>query len=143
MGVVKLQNALEIAENSNQDLVMIAPQAQPPVCRIMDYGKFKFEQTKKEKEAKKKQKIIDIKEIRMTPNTDTHDFNTKIDHALKFLKDGDKVKVTIRFRGREVAHSSSAEVMLKRFAELCSEVSQVEKPAKLEGRNMTMFLAAK
>jgi translation initiation factor IF-3 len=141
--VVKLQQALEIAEKSNHDLVMIAPQAQPPVCRVMDYGKFKFEQTKKEKEAKKKQKIIDIKEIRMTPNTDTHDFNTKVGHALKFLKDGDKVKVTIRFRGREVVHSSSAEIMLKKFAELCSEVSVMEKSAKLEGRNMTMFLAAK
>lgn len=143
MGIVKLEHALEIAETSNQDLVMIAPQAQPPVCRVMDYGKYKFEQTKKEKEAKKKQKIIDVKEIRMTPNTDTHDFNTKVAHALKFLKDGDKVKVTIRFRGREVVHSSSAQGMLQRFAELCSEVSQVEKPAKLEGRNMTMFLAAK
>ena len=137
------KEALALAEKSNLDLVKIAPNATPPVCKIMDYGKFRFEQAKREKEAKKKQKVMDIKEVRLSLNIDTGDFNTKVNHALRFLKDGDKVKVSIRFRGREMAHADSGTVIMERFAQACAELGSVEKPAKLEGRAMLMFLVPK
>ena len=137
------KDALKIAIEKNLDLVKIAPQATPPVCRIMDYGKYKFEQAKREKEAKKNQKVIDIKEIRLSLNIDTNDFNTKLNHALKFLKGGNKVKVSIRFRGREMAHPELGQTIMKRFADACSEVGNVEKLPKLEGRTMTMFISVK
>ena len=143
VGVMSAKEALSLAEKSNLDLVKIAPNAVPPVCKIMDYGKFKFEQAKSEKEAKKKQKVMDIKEVRLSLNIDTGDFNTKVNHALRFLKDGDKVKVSIRFRGREMAHTDNGIVIMQRFAEACSEIGSVEKPAKLEGRSMLMFLVPK
>ena len=137
------KDALALAEKSNLDLVKISPNAVPPVCKIMDYGKFKFEQAKREKEAKKKQKVMDIKEVRLSLNIDTGDFNTKVNHALRFLKDGDKVKVSIRFRGREMAHTEYGITIMQRFAEACSDTGSVEKPAKLEGRQMLMFLVPK
>lgn len=137
------KDAIALAERSNLDLVKIAPNAVPPVCKIMDYGKFKFEQAKREKEAKKKQKVMDIKEVRLSLNIDTGDFNTKVNHALRFLKDGDKVKVSIRFRGREMAHTENGTAIMQRFAEACSETGAVEKAAKLEGRQMLMFLVPK
>ncbi len=143
IGVMSAKEALSLAEKSNLDLVKIAPNAVPPVCKIMDYGKFKFEQAKREKEAKKKQKVMDIKEVRLSLNIDTGDFNTKVNHALRFLKDGDKVKVSIRFRGREMAHTDNGIVIMQRFADACSETGSVEKPAKLEGRSMLMFLVPK
>ena len=143
VGVMSAKEALSLAEKSNLDLVKIAPNAVPPVCKIMDYCKFKFEQAKREKEAKKKQKVMDIKEVRLSLNIDTGDFNTKVNHALRFLKDGDKVKVSIRFRGREMAHTDNGIVIMQRFAEACSEIGSVEKPAKLEGRSMLMFLVPK
>ena len=137
------KEAIALAEKANLDLVKIAPNAVPPVCKIMDYGKFKFEQAKREKEAKKKQKVMDIKEVRLSLNIDTGDFNTKVNHALRFLKDGDKVKVSIRFRGREMAHTEHGLDVMQRFAEACSENGSVEKAAKLEGRSMLMFLVPK
>jgi translation initiation factor IF-3 len=137
------KQALELAAERQLDLVKIAPQAKPPVCRIMDYGKFKFEQSKKEKEARKNQKIINIKEIRFSPTIEYHDLNVKAKNAQKFLQDGDKVKVTIRFRGREVDHVSFGEKALGRFYDIVKEYCVVEKPAKLEGRNMIMVLAPK
>lgn len=141
LGIMSAKEALKKAEEKNLDLVKIAPQAQPPVCKIMDYGKYRFEQTKKEKESKKNQRIIETKEIRLSLNIDTHDFDTKANQAMKFLKTGHKVKVSIRFRGREMAHPQIGEETMKKFAEVCSEFSSVEKPAKLEGRQMLMFLA--
>jgi translation initiation factor IF-3 len=137
------RQALELAAERQLDLVKIAPQAKPPVCRIMDYGKFKFEQSKKEKEARKNQKIINIKEIRFSPTIEDHDLNVKAKNAHKFLQDGDKVKVTIRFRGREVDHVSFGEKALGRFYDIVKDDCVVEKPAKLEGRNMIMILAPK
>ena len=134
---------MDIAIRKGMDLVKIAPQAQPPVCRIMDYGKYRFEQAKREKEARKNQRIVEIKEIRLTPNIDVGDLNVKVGHACRFLKGGDKVKVSVRFRGREVTHSSLGLDLLRRFAELCAECSTVEKQPKLEGRQMHMFLAPK
>ena len=141
LGIVAIQKAQEIAVEKGMDLVKIAPQAKPPVCKIMDYGKFRFEQAKREKEARKNQRVVEIKEIRLTPNIDIGDLNTKVKNACRFLKDGDKVKVSVRFRGREVTHSSLGQDLLHRFAELCSECSRVEKQPKLEGRQMLMFLA--
>ena len=141
LGIVAIQKAQEIAVEKGMDLVKIAPQAKPPVCKIMDYGKFRFEQAKREKEARKNQRVVEIKEIRLTPNIDMGDLNTKVKTACRFLKDGDKVKVSVRFRGREVTHSSLGQDLLHRFAELCSECSTVEKQPKLEGRQMLMFLA--
>ena len=141
LGIVAIQKAQEIAVEKGMDLVKIAPQAKPPVCKIMDYGKFRFEQAKREKEARKNQRVVEIKEIRLTPNIDIGDLNTKVKNACRFLKDGDKVKVSVRFRGREVTHSSLGQDLLHRFAELCSECSTVEKQPKLEGRQMLMFLA--
>ncbi len=143
LGVMSSKDALAKAVEADLDLVLIAPQATPPVCKIMDYGKYCFEQAKREKEAKKNQKVIDTKEIRLGLSIDTHDFETKGNHAVKFIKSGDKVKVSIRFRGRELGHPEIGTEIMKRFAEYCSEVAVVEKPAKMEGRNMFMFLAPK
>ena len=143
LGIMSAAKALETAAGQNLDLVKIAPQAVPPVCRIMDYGKYRFEQTKREKEAKKNQRVVDIKEIRLSLNIDTHDFNTKLNHATRFIQGGDKVKVSIRFRGREMGHPELGYDIMKRFAEACTDIATVEKPAKLEGRTMLMFLAAK
>ena len=143
LGVVSSKEALRLAEEAGLDLVKIAPTAKPPVCKIVDYGKFKYEQTRKEKEAKKKQKTIEIKEIRLSPNIDTNDLNTKINAAKKFLAKGDKVKVTLRFRGREMAHMANSKHILDDFAESLAEVAVVEKAPKVEGRSMTMFLAEK
>ena len=135
--------ALALAEEKELDLVKIAPNATPPVCKIMDYGKFRFEQLKKEKEAKKNQHVVEVKEIRMSPSIDTNDFNTKVKNAMKFLKDGNRVKVTVRFRGREMAHTSLGTDLLKKFGSDCAELATVAKDAKLEGRNMSMFLSPK
>ena len=141
LGIVPIQQAQNIAVEKGMDLVKIAPQAKPPVCKIMDYGKFRFEQAKREKEARKNQRVVEIKEIRLTPNIDVGDLNTKVKNACRFLRDGDKVKVSVRFRGREVTHASLGQDLLHRFAELCAECSTVEKQPKLEGRQMLMFLA--
>lgn len=143
LGFMSSNQALELAESKNLDLVKIAPQASPPVCKIMDYGKYRFEQTKREKEAKKNQRIVDIKEIRLSLNIDVHDFNTKLKHAKKFIKNGDKVKVSIRFRGREMGHPEHGYDIMEKFAEAISDDANVEKAAKLEGRNMLMFLTSK
>lgn len=132
--------ALDLAADKGLDLVKIAPQAQPPVCKIMDYGKYKFELAKKEKESRKNQKVVNIKEVQLSPSIDTNDFNTKCNHAIRFLKNGDKVKVTVRFRGREVTHSEIGETLLHRFAEQVKEFGTLDRAPKLEGRNMTMFL---
>lgn len=143
LGILPIAKALESAYAKDLDLVNISPNAVPPVCKIMDYGKYRFEQAKREKDAKKNQKVIDIKEIRLGLSIDKHDFETKGNHAIRFLKDGDKVKVSIRFRGREMGHPEIGLETMSRFAEYCSEVSTVEKAAKIEGRNMLMFLAPK
>ena len=143
LGVMSAAQALELAAEKNLDLVKIAPQAQPPVCKIMDYGKYKFELAKKEKENRKNQKVINIKEVQLSPSIDTNDFNTKCNHAIRFLKNGDKVKVTVRFRGREVTHSEIGETLLNRFADQAKEYGTMDRAPKLEGRNMTMFLMPK
>lgn len=143
LGIMSAAQALQKAAEMNLDLVKIAPQATPPVCKIIDYGKFRFEQAKREKEAKKNPHIVDIKEIRLSLNIDTHDFNTKVGHAQRFLKAGDKVKVSIRFRGREMGHPEHGHEIMRRFAEALSDVANVEKPSKMEGRNMLMFLVSK
>ena len=143
LGIMTSAAALALAEEKELDLVKIAPNATPPVCKIMDYGKFRFEQLKKEKEAKKNQHVVEVKEIRMSPSIDTNDFNTKVKNAMKFLKDGNRVKVTVRFRGREMAHTSLGVDLLKKFGSDCAELATVAKDAKLEGRNMSMFLSPK
>ena len=143
LGVVPTREAQRLADEKELDLVKIAPTATPPVCRIMDYGKYRFEQSKREKEARKNQHIVELKEVRLSLNIDVADFNTKAKHALRFLQEGNKVKVSIRFRGREMGHPEIGLETMKRFAEVCSEVAAVEKPAKMEGRNMLMFLAPK
>ncbi len=143
LGIMPASQALEKAYARNLDLVKIAPQAKPPVCKIIDYGKFRFEQAKREKEARKNQRVVEIKEIRLSLNIDTHDFNTKMGHAKRFLEEGNKVKVSIRFRGREMGHPEHGYDTMNRFAQACAEFANVEKPAKLEGRNMLMFLAPK
>ena len=135
--------ALEMAYEQGLDLVMMASQATPPVCKIMDYGKFRFEQAKKEKEARKNQKVVDIKEVRLSAKIDVADFNVRVKQAEKFLKGGDKVKASIRFRGREMAHTDIGLTVMQRFAEACAEFGTVEKAAKLEGRQMLMFIAPK
>ena len=135
--------AQKLADDAEVDLVMIAPTAKPPVCRIVDYGKFRYEQMRKEKEAKKKQKIVERKEIRLSPNIESNDLNTKISSAKKFIGKGDKVKVTLRFRGREMAHMASSKHILDDFAAALEDVAVVEKPAKVEGRSMTLVLAEK
>ena len=143
LGIMSVDEALRIATERELDLVKIAPGSNPPVCKIMDYGKFRFEQAKKEKEAKKNQRVIEIKEIRMSPGIDTNDFNTKLKNAQKFLNDGDRVKVSVRFRGREMAHTEIGAVLLKDFASQCAEIANMDKAPKLEGRNMSMFLSPK
>ncbi|MDE5946664.1 MAG: translation initiation factor IF-3 [Oscillospiraceae bacterium] len=143
LGVLSAKEAQKIAFDKNLDLVKIAPQATPPVCRIMDYGKYCFEQTKREKEAKKNQKVVSVKEIRMFSTIDTHDFETKVNQAEKFLKSGDKLKVSIRFRKRAIAHPQLGEELLERFKEAVSSVGTVEKPAKMEGRSLVMFVSPK
>ena len=143
LGIMPSRDALKLAEEAGLDLVKIAPTAKPPVCKIVDYGKYKYEQIRKEKDAKKMQKTIEIKEIRLSPNIDTNDLNTKINAARKFLTKGDKVKVTLRFRGREMAHMNSSKHILDEFAEKLSDISVVEKAPKVEGRSMTMFLTEK
>ena len=143
LGIMSAEQANALAEEQGLDLVKISPNAVPPVCKIMDYSKFCFDQKKREKEAKKNQKVVEIKEIRMSPSIDTNDFNTKVKNAQKFLKDGNRVKVSVRFRGREMAHTNLGEKLLIDFAEACSEVSSMEKNPKLEGRFMGMFLTPK
>lgn len=143
LGIMPTREALKIAEDLDLDLVKIAPQAVPPVCRIMDYGKYRFELAKKDKEARKNQKVVDVKEIRMSLNIDKHDLETKINHAKQFLKNGNKVKVTVRFRGREMAHTELGSELLERFAGACAEIASLDKKPKLEGRSMSLFLAPK
>ena len=143
LGLMSAEDALKIAVEKEMDLVMIAPGSKPPVCKIMDYGKFRFDQMKKEKENRKNQRVVEIKEIRMSPGIDTNDLNTKMKSACKFLKEGNRVKVSVRFRGREMAHTNIGEQLLLDFAEGCSEVSNMEKNPKLEGRFMFMFLSPK
>ncbi len=143
LGIISTKEALRMAREAELDLVNIAPTAKPPVCKIIDYGKFRYEQIRREKEARKKQKIVEIKEIRMTPNIDTNDLNTKIGSARKFLEKGNKVKITLRFRGREMAHMASARHILDDFADALKDISVVEKPAKVEGRNMSLVLTEK
>ena len=143
LGIMSAAQANEMAEEQGLDLVKISPNATPPVCKIMDYSKFCFDQKKREKEAKKNQKVVEIKEIRMSPSIDTNDFNTKVKNAQKFLKDGNRVKVSVRFRGREMAHTNIGEKLLMDFAEACADCASMEKNPKLEGRFMGMFLAPK
>ena len=143
LGVMSPAQALQIAAESKLDLVNVAPNAHPPVCRIMDYGKYRYEMQKKAKDARKKQKVTQVKEIRLSTYIEKHDLMVKANNALKFLKDGDKVKVSIRFRGRERGHTSTGEQVMQQFAEVVAEVGQIEKKPLLEGRNMTMILAPK
>ncbi len=143
IGIMSARDAQRIAYEKNLDLVKISPTANPPVCRIMDYGKYRFEQAKREKEARKNQHIVEIKEVRLSLNIDTHDFNTKVNHAMRFLQEGNKVKVSIRFRGREMGHPEIGTEIMQRFAEAVSECGGVEKQPKLEGRHMIMFVSAK
>lgn len=143
LGIVSAREAYQKAQEAGLDLVKIAPQAKPPVCKIIDYGKYRYELARKEKEARKKQRVIEIKEVRLSPNIDTNDLNTKANTARKFLTKGDRVKVTLRFRGREMAHMTGGRKVLDNFAEMLSDVAVVEKAPKLEGRSMTMFLTEK
>ena len=143
LGIMSAEEALRIAAERDLDLVKIAPGSNPPVCKIMDYGKYRFEQAKKEKDAKKNQRVIEIKEIRMSPGIGDNDFNTKLKNGQKFLNDGNRVKVSVRFRGREMAHTDIGEVLLRNFAEKCADIANLDKAPKLEGRNMSMFLSPK
>lgn len=143
LGIMSAKEAMKIARAAELDLVKIAPNAKPPVCKIIDYGKYRYELARKEKEARKKQKTIDVKEVRLSPNIDTNDLNTKVNQARKFLSKGDKVKVTLRFRGRELAHVNSSKVILDEFATQLSDCAVVDKQPKFEGRSMTMFLTEK
>lgn len=143
LGIVPIEEALQKADEANLDLVLIAPTANPPVCKIIDYGKFRYEAARKEKDAKKKQKVIEVKEVRLSPNIDENDLNTKISAARKFLEKGNKVKVSLRFRGREIARMNSSRYILDEFAEKLSDVSNIDKPSKAEGRSLVMFLTAK
>lgn len=143
LGIMSSEAALALAAEQDLDLVKISPTANPPVCKIMDYGKFRFDQMKKEKEARKNQRVVEIKEVRMSPGIDTNDLNTKMKSAIRFLKDGNRVKVSVRFRGREMAHTNLGEQLLVKFAEGCSEVANMEKNPKLEGRFMSIFLSPK
>ncbi len=143
LGLMSAKDAMKLAREANLDLVKIAPTAKPPVCKIIDYGKYRYEMARREKEAKKKQKVIEVKEVRLSPNIDTNDLNTKMNNARKFIQKGNKVKVTLRFRGREMAHMSNSKHILDDFAEKLSDVAVVEKAAKLEGRSMSMVLAEK
>ena len=141
LGIMGPKDALNMAYDQGLDLVKIAPNATPPVCKIMDYGKFRFEQAKKEKEARKNQHVTEVKEIRMSPGIDVGDFNVKVRNAQKFLSDGNRVKVTVRFRGREMAHTDIGRRLLLQFAETCKDTAKMEKDPKLDGRHMSMFLA--
>ena len=143
LGIMPTKQALSLAIEKGLDLVDIAPQASPNVCRIMDYGKYRYEQAKREKEARKNQKTVEVKEVRMSMNIDTHDFETKVNQANKFLKGGDKVKVSVRFRGREMAHTDLGRELLDRFKDACAEFGAVDKPAKMEGRSFSIFMAPK
>ena len=143
LGVMSARDAQKLADEAELDLIKIAPKAKPPVCKIMDYGKFRYEQQKREKEAKKKQHVVETKEIRLSPNVEMNDLKTKANNARKFITNGDKVKVTLRFRGREMAHIGSSAHVLDDFAKMLEDIAQVSKAAKLEGRNMTMFLEKK
>ena len=143
LGIMSAKEAYKLALEADLDLVKIAPTAKPPVCKIIDYGKYRYEMARKEKEARKKQKVIDIKEVRLSPNIDTNDLNTKVGAARKFLEKGDKVKVTLRFRGREMAHMSKSKYILDDFAQSLADIAVIDKPSKVEGRTMVMFLTAK
>ena len=143
LGIMSARDAYKMAQEAELDLVKVAPTAKPPVCKIIDYGKYRYELARKEKEARKKQKVIDVKEVRLSPNIDTNDLNTKVGAARKFLEKGDKVKVTLRFRGREMAHMSKSKYILDDFAESLADIAVVDKPSKVEGRSMVMFLTAK
>ena len=143
LGIMAPSEALRIADEKGLDLVKISPQAVPPVCKLMNYGKFRFEQSKREKEARKNQHVVEIKEIRMSPGIDVGDFNTKLKNALKFIADGNRVKVSVRFRGREMAHTDIGRDLLDKFAAQCAETANLDKPAKLEGRMMSIFLSPK
>ncbi|AEF93922.1 Translation initiation factor IF-3 [Desulfotomaculum nigrificans CO-1-SRB] len=143
LGIMSVRDALRIAEERQLDLVEVAPQAKPPVCRIMDFGKFKYEQSKREKEAKKKQRIIQVKEVKLRPRIEEHDYQVKVKHAERFLKDGDKVKATIMFRGREIVHTELGQNLLNKLAEDLKDLCTVERQPKLEGKNMIMILAPK
>ena len=143
LGIMSARDAFKLAQEAELDQVKIAPTAKPPVCKIIDYGKYRYELARKEKEARKKQKVIDVKEVRLSPNIDTNDLNTKVGAARKFLEKGDKVKVTLRFRGREMAHMSKSKYILDDFAESLADIAVVDKPSKVEGRSMVMFLTVK
>ncbi len=143
LGIMSSRDALQLARKENLDLVNISPKAVPPVCKIMDYGKYRFEQAKREKEAKKKQKTVEIKEIRLSLKIDTHDFETKVNQAKKFLEHGDRVKVAIRFRGREMAHPELGNATIKRFADACADVGVIDKRQKMKGSSLIMFISAK
>lgn len=143
LGIMSARDAMKLAKEAELDLVKIAPAAKPPVCKIIDYGKYRYEQARKEKEAKKKQKTIEVKEVRLSPNIDVNDLNTKVGAARKFIEKGNKVKVTLRFRGREMAHMQSSKHILDDFADQLKDIASVDKPPKVEGRNMTMFLTEK
>ena len=143
LGVMPVKEAMKLAQEAELDLVKIAPKAKPPVCKIIDYGKYRYELARKEKEAKKKQKTVEVKEVRISPNIDTNDLNTKVNNAKKFIAKGNKVKVTLRFRGREMAHMQQSKHILDDFAKMLEDVAVVEKPAKLEGRSMSMVLTEK
>ena len=143
LGVMPVKEAMKLAQEAELDLVKIAPKAQPPVCKIIDYGKYRYELARKEKEAKKKQKTVEVKEVRLSPNIETNDLNTKVNNAKKFISKGNKVKVTLRFRGREMAHVQQSKHILDDFAETLADVAVVEKPAKMEGRSMSMVLTEK
>ena len=143
LGIMSPKEAMKLAQEADLDLVKIAPKAQPPVCKIIDYGKYRYELARKEKEAKKKQKTIEVKEVRLSPNIDSNDLNTKIASARKFIEKGNKVKVTLRFRGREMAHVQSSRHILDEFAKALEDIALVDKPAKMEGRSMAMFLTEK
>ncbi len=143
LGILSAQDALNMAEEQGIDLVKISPNATPPVCKLMDYGKYRFEQTKREKEARKNQRVVEIKEIRMSPSIDVNDFNVKLRNALKFIDEGNRCKVTVRFRGREMAHTNIGAELLMKFADQCSEQAVMDKSPKLEGRHMSIFLSPK
>ena len=143
LGIMSTRDAMKLAREANLDLVKIAPTAKPPVCKIIDYGKYRYEQARKEKEARKKQKTIEVKEIRLSPNIDTNDLNTKVNQARKFVSGGNKVKVAVRFRGRELAHTAVGKTILEDFAQKLSDIAVIDKPAKLEGKSMVMFLVEK
>lgn len=143
LGIMSSRDAMKLAREANLDLVKIAPTAKPPVCKIIDYGKYRYEQARREKEARKKQKTIEVKEIRLSPNIDTNDLNTKVNQARKFVSGGNKVKVAVRFRGRELAHTAVGKTILDDFAQKLSDIAVIDKPAKLEGKSMVMFLIEK